>query len=70
VEAAAKQGWIELEPFPETRKDLLREAAFNKKKRVLEELEQESQTSGKAPYLKISQKEKDHFFSPPSVKGK
>ncbi len=64
VEAAADQGFIEREPFPKERIHLLREAAFNKKKRVLEALEQERTQRNKEPYLKISQAEKDFFLSP------
>jgi coenzyme F420 hydrogenase subunit beta len=64
VEAAAEQGFIELEPFPEERIHLLREAAFNKKKRVLEALEQDRKQKNKEPYLRISQEEKDFFLAP------
>lgn len=63
VKAAVKQGWIEVEPFPAERERLLREAAFNKKKRVLEKLDEERSKNGKDPYLKISKKEADSFSS-------
>jgi coenzyme F420 hydrogenase subunit beta len=59
VDAAVEQGFIELSPFPEERVDLLRKAAFQKKKRVLETLERQ----GAKPYFTISQKEKDFFLS-------
>jgi coenzyme F420 hydrogenase subunit beta len=62
LDAAVEQGWIEVEPFPEDRLRLLKEASFNKKRRVLEELEQEAKKSGTEPYLKISQEEKDFLL--------
>jgi len=62
LDAAVEQGWIEVEPFPEDRLRLLKEASFNKKRRVLEELEQEARKSGTEPYLKISQEEKDFLL--------
>ena len=61
IEAAVEQGYIELAPFPEERFQLLREAAFDKKKRVLELLQQEEQ-QGRESYLKISEKEKEYFL--------
>jgi len=65
VEAAAAEGWIELEPFPPERERLLREAAFNKKKRVLELLGQEAREYGREPYLRISKNEQDYFLKQP-----
>jgi len=62
--AAAAEGWIELAPFPAERERLLREAAFNKKKRVLESLEQEALSSGRESYLRISQEERQYFRKP------
>ena len=56
------RGWIEVEPFPEDRLRLLEEASFNKKRRVLEELEQVAKKNGTEPYLKISQAEKDFLL--------
>jgi len=61
VEAAEARGIIELEPFPQERIDLLRQAAAQKKKRVLEALERDKEQ--REPYLRISQEEKDHFLS-------
>ena len=69
VESAAEKGWIELEPFPAEREHLLREAAFNKKKRVLSTLQEERSKSGKDPYLKISKKEADYFAIDPSTRS-
>jgi coenzyme F420-reducing hydrogenase beta subunit len=62
LDAAVEQGWIEVEPFPEDRLRLLKEASFNKKRRVLEELEQEAKKNGTEPYLKISQEEKEFLL--------
>lgn len=62
LEAAVEQGWIETAPFPEDRLRLLKEASFNKKKRVLERLEQEAGARGTEPYLRISPEEKDYFL--------
>jgi len=62
LDAAVEQGWIEVESFPEDRLRLLQEASFNKKRRVLEELEQEAKKSGAEPYLKISQEDKDFLL--------
>ena len=62
LEAAAEKGWIELAPFPGDRLRLLKEASFNKKQRVLEQLEQQAREKGAAPYLRISQEEKDFFL--------
>jgi coenzyme F420 hydrogenase subunit beta len=62
LDAAVEQGWIEVEPFPEDRLRLLKEASFNKKRRVLKELEQEAKKSGIEPYLKISQEEKEFLL--------
>jgi coenzyme F420 hydrogenase subunit beta len=62
VESAAARGWIELEPFPPERERLLREAAFNKKKRVLEKLRDEARESGKEPYLRVSKREQEFFL--------
>jgi coenzyme F420-reducing hydrogenase beta subunit len=62
LEAAVQQGWIELEPLPEERLHLLREASFNKKQRVLEQIEQEAERRGTRPYLRIGQEEKDFFL--------
>ena len=62
LDAAVEHGWIEVEPFPEDRLRLLKEASFNKKRRVLEELEQEAKKNGTEPYLKISQEEKEFLL--------
>jgi coenzyme F420-reducing hydrogenase beta subunit len=62
LEAAVEQGRIELEPFPEERLQLLKEASFNKKQRVLRQLEQEARNSGTATYLRISEEEKRFFL--------
>jgi coenzyme F420-reducing hydrogenase beta subunit len=62
LDAAVGQGWIEVEPFPEDRLRLLKEASFNKKRRVLEELEQQAKKNGIEPYLKISQEEKEFLL--------
>jgi len=62
VEEAADQGFIEIQPFPEERIRLLREASFNKKKRLLEKFEQEREKGNPEPYLRISQEEKDFFL--------
>jgi coenzyme F420-reducing hydrogenase beta subunit len=61
VEAAVRQGWIEREPFPEERLRLLREASFNKKQRVLEQIEQDARMRGTDPYLRLSQEEREFF---------
>ncbi len=63
LEEAVQKGRIEVEPFPEDRLRLLREAAFNKKKRVLEQLEQEAKKTGMEPYLRLSREEKEFFLS-------
>ncbi len=62
LDAAVEHGWIEIEPFPEDRLRLLKEASFNKKRRVLEELERKARNNGIEPYLKISQKEKEFLL--------
>lgn len=61
VEAAVRQGWIEREPFPKERLRLLREASFNKKQRVLEQIEQAARKRGTKPYLQVSREEKEFF---------
>jgi coenzyme F420-reducing hydrogenase beta subunit len=62
LDAAVEQGRIEVEPFPEDRLHLLKEASFNKKRRVLEELEQEAARTGTEPYLRISREEKEYLL--------
>ena len=62
LDAAVEQGWIEVEPFPEDRLRLLKVASFNKKRRVLEELERKAKKNGIEPYLKISQEEKEYLL--------
>jgi coenzyme F420-reducing hydrogenase beta subunit len=62
LDAAVEQGWLEVEPFPEVRLRLLKEASFNKKKRVLEQIEEEAAKNGVESYLKISQEEKDFLL--------
>jgi coenzyme F420-reducing hydrogenase beta subunit len=62
LDAAVKEGWIEVEPFPEDRLRLLKEASFNKKRRVLEEFEKEAKKNIGEPYLRISQEEKEFFL--------
>ncbi len=62
LEAAVEQGRIEVEPLPEERLRLLREASINKKRRVLEQLEAESARKGVEPYLRIPQEEKDFIL--------
>jgi coenzyme F420-reducing hydrogenase beta subunit len=62
LEAAVKDGWIELEPLPEERLRFLREASFNKKQRVLEKIEQEAEQRGARPYLRIGQEEREFFL--------
>jgi coenzyme F420-reducing hydrogenase beta subunit len=62
LDAAVERGSIEVEPFPEDRLGLLKEASLNKKRRVLEELEQEAEKNGIAPYLRISQEEKEFLL--------
>lgn len=61
IETATEKQHLELKPFPEERMLLLRQAAYNKKKRVLEALEEESRQGEGEPYLKISQMEKQFF---------
>lgn len=61
VEDAAARGFLELKPFPPERTELLRRAAAQKKKRVLEALE--SDREHREPYLRVSQKEKDYFLA-------
>jgi coenzyme F420-reducing hydrogenase beta subunit len=65
VEQARETGWIELEPFPEDREILLREAALSKKRRALEQMERMSEESGRFPYLKLSQQEINFFKKQP-----
>jgi coenzyme F420-reducing hydrogenase beta subunit len=62
LEGAAEKGWIELEPLPEERLHLLREASFNKKQKVLEQIEEEAGQRGTGPYLRIGQEEKEFFL--------
>jgi coenzyme F420-reducing hydrogenase beta subunit len=62
LEAAVEQGSVELEPFPEERLRLLREASFNKKQRVLEQFEREARELGTEPYLRVSEEEKAFFL--------
>jgi coenzyme F420 hydrogenase subunit beta len=62
LDGAVENGWIQLKPFPKDRLQMLREAAFDKKRRVLELLHQEHQQRGRAPYLRISQRERDFFL--------
>ena len=62
VEAAVEKGWIEQEPFPEERLHLLREASFNKKQRVLEQLEEEAKRRGIKPYMRIPREEREFFL--------
>lgn len=59
VEAAEAAGAVRLRPFPAERLRMLREAAYNKKRRALGEL---AASPGKA-YLKIARAERD-FFRP------
>jgi coenzyme F420-reducing hydrogenase beta subunit len=63
--AAQQKGWIEIEPFPDDRLRLLKEASFNKKQRVLERLDEEARKSGTQPYLRIPEKEKRFFLRAP-----
>ncbi len=69
VEDAAEKGHIELEPFPGEREELLREASFNKKKRVLETLNEENRKNGRAPYLKLSKEEVARFLGEAGGEG-
>ncbi len=62
LDAALEQGWIEVEPFPEDRLRLLKEASLNKKRRALKELEQEAKKNGTEPYLRISREEKEFLL--------
>lgn len=62
VEEAVDEGWIEREPFPEERMHLLREASFNKKRRVLVQLEEEAERRGTQPYLRVGRDERDYFL--------
>ena len=62
VEEAVEKGWIEREPFPEERMHLLREASFNKKHRVLVQLEEEAGRRGTRPYLRIGREERDYLL--------
>lgn len=58
VEAASGEGWIQVKPLPPDRLRILREAAFSRKKRVLEAL---GQLQEKAPYLKLPLAEWEFF---------
>lgn len=62
LEDAVESGWLEIEPFPDERLRLLKQASFNKKQRVLEQLEQEARKRGTQPYLRISPEEKAFFL--------
>lgn len=62
AEAAEAAGAVRLRPFPSERLRILREAAYNKKRRALDEL---AASPGKA-YLRISRAERD-FFRPQSL---
>jgi coenzyme F420-reducing hydrogenase beta subunit len=62
LDAAVEQGRIEVQPFPEDRLGLLKEASFNKKRRVLKQLEQEATRTGTEPYLRVSQEERDYIL--------
>jgi coenzyme F420 hydrogenase subunit beta len=62
LEDAVETGWLEVEPFPDERLRLLKEASFNKKQRVLEQLEQEARKRGTEPYLRIPPEEKAFFL--------
>ncbi len=63
LEEAVQKDRIEIEPFPKDRLRLLEEASFNKKKRVLEQLEQQAKTTGMEAYLRLSREEKEFFLS-------
>jgi len=62
LDVAVKEGWIEVEPFPEDRLRLLKEASLNKKRRVLEEFEKVAKKNIGEPYLRISQEEKEFLL--------
>ena len=64
LDAAVEQEWLEVEPFPEDRLRLLKEASYNKKRRVLQEIEQQATRTGTEPYLRISQEEKEYILGP------
>mgnify|MGYP000347910183 CR=1 FL=1 len=59
LEAAEAAGAVRLRPFPAERLRILREAAYNKKRRALREIAASPDNS----YLKISRRERD-FFRP------
>lgn len=68
VEAAVAEGWIQVKPMPPERIQLLREAAFNKKKRTLEALRR---VADQEPYLNLASAEWDFFKQecPPTHDG-
>jgi coenzyme F420 hydrogenase subunit beta len=62
MEDAVEQGWIEVEPFPQDRLALLKEASLNKKRRVLEQLEEDARKKGTESYLRIPQEERTYIL--------
>ncbi len=62
VEAAERAGRIERSPFPADRLRLLRKAAFDKKKRALEELERREADGGPPSHLRIPEEERRFFL--------
>jgi coenzyme F420-reducing hydrogenase beta subunit len=59
VDGACREGWIEIQPFPEGKRKILRDASRTKKLKVLELLEHEEQEKGIRSYLHIDELEKE-----------